>query len=305
MSLTLAWGTQSGPPLGGLKLVPVDDAGLDAELLARDATAVVALYAASLTPFSALRRSGPFLSADALTQAMDGCDQVAGLMLLVRSWPLAIGAVSAVKPGAPTPLAAVQQSLGTLRNVVVALRDLTQVGPRFAITATFDAAARATIELFLTASAQNGSPGAATTIGKRSPTVYPMQLPGFPRQLQAAIESLASGRIGLTVADSEDSLTWAYRTNGVPSSVSPPPGPNEWPPPSGGRSGDPSGGKAKPPLLRVAADMAALAKLGPLVSLGREDQQILDMLARLRRVDGELAADGDLFRLTLHAPLKQ
>lgn len=285
LTLTWAWGTQSGPALGGLKLTGVDDAGLDAELLARDATAVVALYAASLAPFSSLRRAGPFADGDTLTAAIDGCDQVAGLTLLVRSWPLAIGAFAGAKANAASPMAAVQQSLGTLRNVVVALRDVTQAGPRFAVEATFDAAARATLEMFLAASGG----GAVTTIGKRSPTVYQMQLPGLPRNVQAALESLAGGRLGFTVADSDDSLTWAYRTNEVPSST----------------PGDPSGARARPPLLRVAADMAALAKLGPLVSLGRDDQQILDMLARLRRVDGELLAEGDLFRLTLRAPLKQ
>ena len=57
--------------------------------------------------------------------------------------------------------------------------------------------------------------------------------------------------------------------------------------------------------MRVAADLAALAKLGPLFNVGRDEQQLLDLLARLRRVDGELVADGDLFRLTLRSPLKQ
>jgi hypothetical protein len=211
---------------------------------------------------------------------------MAGLMLLVRSWPLAIGAFSSAKPGSPSPMAAVQQSLGTLRNVVVALRDVTQAGPRFAVAATFDAAARATLEMFLAASGG----GAVTTVGKRSPTVYQMQLPGFPRSLQAALESLAGGKLGFTVADSDDSLSWAFRTNEMPSTAMP---------------GDPSGAKGRPPVLRVAADMAALAKLGPMVNLGRDDQAMLDALARLRRVDGELVADGDLFRLTLRAPLKQ
>ena len=58
LSLTAAWGTQAGAPLGGLKLHPVDDAGFDVDLLGRDATAVIALYAASLAPFTALRRAG-------------------------------------------------------------------------------------------------------------------------------------------------------------------------------------------------------------------------------------------------------
>jgi hypothetical protein len=55
----------------------------------------------------------------------------------------------------------------------------------------------------------------------------------------------------------------------------------------------------------VAADLAALPKLGPLLNAGRDEQQLLELLAHLRRVDGELVADGDLFRLTLRSPLKQ
>ena len=49
-----------------------------------------------------------------------------------------------------------------------------------------------------------------TTIGKRSPTVYPLDVPGFPRQLAAALESLAGGQVGFTLADSDESLSWAF-----------------------------------------------------------------------------------------------
>jgi len=179
----------------------------------------------------------------------------------------------------------VQKSISGLRNVVLALRDLTQAGPRGAIAATFDAAARPTLELLVAA---GGGSGAVTTIGKRSPTIYPLTLPGFPRQLAAAIESLAGGKIGFTVADSDDSLSWAYRTAELPTSA-----------PSGEKRAD------KPPILRVAADLAALPKLGPLFNAGRDEQQLFELLAHLRRVDGELVADGDLLRLTLRSPLKQ
>ncbi len=285
LSLTWAWGTESGAPLGGLKLRAVDDAGLDAELIGREATAVVALYAANLAPFGALRRTGPFASSQTLTDAIDGCDTVAGLTLLVRSWPLAIGALTAAKPSDPSPLAAVQRSFGSLRNVVVALRDVTQAGPRGAVSATFDGAARPMLELLL---GSVGSAGAVTPIGKRSPTVYPLNIPGFPRQLAAALESLASNKLGFTVADSDESLTWAYRTAE---------------PPAGAPVSHDAG--AKQPLLRVAADLATLSKLGPLINAGRDEQQLLDLLARLRRVDGDLVADGDLLRLTLRSPLKQ
>ena len=282
LSLTWAWGTAGGVPLGGLKLHAVDDAGLDAELLGRDATAVIALYAASLAPFSALKHPGPFANADAMSAAMDGCDTLAGLTVVVRSWPLAIAALTTVKPGdAGGPLASLQASFGALRNVVIALRDFTQGGPRGAVTATFDPAARTMLELLLAAAGA----GSTTTIGKRAPTVYGLNLPGMPRPVTAALETLTGGRVGFTIADSDESLTWAYR--------------------SGDAAAVDVGGKGKPPLLRLAADMAELAKLGPLLNAGHDAQQVLDMLAHLRRVDGELSADGDLFRLTLHSALKQ
>jgi hypothetical protein len=285
LALTWAWGTQSGAPLGGLKLHPVDDAGLDADLLGRDATAVVALYAASLAPFTALKkRTAPFTSAEAFYTAFDACSPIDTFHLIVRSWPLALGILGSTKAtDASSPLAAMQRSVGQLRNVVIALRDMTQAGPRGAVAATFDAAARPTLEMLLAA---GGSAGAVTTIGKRSPTVYALTLPGFPRQLAAALEALAGGRLGLSVADSDESLTWAFRAGAMPTS-------------------EPDGSAGKPPILRVAADLATLPKLGPMLNAGRDEQQLLELLARLRRVDGDLVADGDLLRLTLRSPLKQ
>jgi hypothetical protein len=281
LSLTWAWGTASGVPLGGLKLHAVDDAGLDAELLGHEATAVVALYAASLASFTALKHTGPFANADALSAALDGCDTLAGMTLVVRSWPLAIAALTTVKPGdAGGPLASLQSSFGALRNVVIALRDVSPAGPRGAVAATFDPAARTMLELLLAASGA----GAPTNIGKRSPTVYGLTIPGLPKQVTAALETLAAGRVGFTVADSDDSLSWAFRSDAGAAAVAT---------------------RDKPPALRLAADMAELAKLGPMLNAGRDTQQVLDMLARLRRVDGELVADGDLFRLTLHSALKQ
>ena len=82
---------------------------------------MVALYAASLAPFAALKRSGPFTSQDALSSAIDGCDTVAGVDAASCArgrWR--IGALTATKAGrrGGSPLAAVQSSFGTLRNVV-------------------------------------------------------------------------------------------------------------------------------------------------------------------------------------------
>jgi hypothetical protein len=285
LTVSWAWGTQAGPPLGGLKLAPVDETGLDPELLARDATMVLTFYAASAAPFLALKHTGPFASGEALNRALDGCDARVGLPLLVRSWPNAFAAL-AVKSGGPSPFGGLQPSLTSVRNVVLALRDAGARTARFAIATTYDPAARPTVEPVLAASGK----GAVTTLGARSPTVYSLLLPGFPRRLTAALETLTGGRLGLTVADSDDSLGWAYRASE---------------PPAPAASPQPAGARTKPPVARVAADMAAVARLGPLFRADRDEQGLLDMLAHLRHVDGEVTADGDLLRLTVRAPLKQ
>jgi hypothetical protein len=278
LTLTWAWGTASGPPLGGLKLAASDDAALDVRALAREATGVVALYAATLAPFGTLKRSGYFASAAALNDAVDGCETQAGVHLILRSWPLALGAITAAPSQANSPMAMVQQGLGSLRNVVVAMRDFTPAGAHFAVAASFDAAARSTFEMLL---AGVGASGSATSIGKRSATVYSLQIPGMPKSAAAALESLQGNRVAFTLADSDESLNWAYKA-----------------------ATKPAGGVEMLPLLRLDADTVALQKLGGAMGAGPELQQALDLLAKLRHVDGALVTDGDLLRLSLHAPLR-
>jgi hypothetical protein len=268
VGVTLAWGTLGGAPLGGLKLAPVDDGGLDSVELSRDATAVVALYAASLAPFAALKRSGPFVSLDSLDAAVRGCDNQAGGVLIVRSWPLALGALAATPP---TQLAAIKPLLSGLRTIVLALRDFpaSRSRPRFAVGATFDDGVRSQIEAALS------PPGTQQTIGKRNATVYSLTLSNLGFAATVGIDALANHRFQLTVADSEDSLGWAYRM------------------------GDAAA--ARPPVMRVSADLLALVKAGEALSYWRPGQA--DFVAHLRRVDGELSSDGDTLRLDLHAPL--
>jgi hypothetical protein len=267
VGVTVAWGTLAGTPLGGLKLAPVDDGGLDAVELGRDASAVVALYAASLAPFAALKHTGPFVSTDALGDALKGCETQAGVTLFVRSWPQALAAL-AVSP--PKSAQAVQPLYAGLRTLVLALRDVPKDGqPRYAVGATFDDSERHTFEAALL------KPGTQKTIGKRSAMIYPFSLPGFAFNATVGIDALPAKRFQLTIADSEDSLGWAYR------------------------AGDAA--TARPPLLRVAADLVSLAKAGVALNLWREGQA--DFLAPLRHVDGELRSDGDTLRLDLHAPL--
>jgi hypothetical protein len=280
LTLTWAWGTQSGPPLGGLKLTAVDDGALDGPALGHDGAGMFALYAASLTPFTSLKRSGLFASSESFTEAVDGCDTQAGLLLLLRSWPLAIGTLAGSTPPAGSPLLMLKQSIASLRTVVVGLRDFNANGPRIAVAASFDASTRGSFELML--AAFGGGAGAVTKVGKRSPTIYSLQLPDSSRPpLAVGLETMAGGRFGLAVGDSDESLAWAYKTgDGATSRI------------------------AQPPLARLSADATLLGRLGSMLGLGSDQQAVLDMLARLRRVDGTLAADGDLFSLTLHAPLK-
>jgi hypothetical protein len=230
----------------------------------------VALYAASLGPFAALKHTGPFATTDALNSALRGCANKAGATLLVRSWPLALAAVAAAPPADITPL---KPLLSGLRTVVLALRDATDAAghPRFAVGATFDDAARPSIETALV------TPGTPKSIGKRSATIYPFKVPDAAYTATIGIDALAQKRFGLTVADSEESLGWAYR------------------------AGDAA--TAHPPVLRLAADLTALAKLGVTLNLWRQGQA--DFLTQLKHVDGELTSDGDALRLDLHAPLKR
>ena len=147
------------------------------------------------------------------------------------------------------------------------------------MTATFDSAARTLLELLLAA----GGTGSTTTLGKRAPTVYSLAIPGIRGSFAAALETLAAGRVDFTLADSDESLSW-------PSAPAMPRRRRR---------------ARKPPLMRVAGDMAGWPSWGRSSTSGATGSRCLDLLARLRRVDGDLAADGDLFRLTLHSALKQ
>jgi hypothetical protein len=284
--LVLGWGTQGGAPLGGLRFAPVDDNGLDLELLKRQSPAVLALYAASLTPFTNLKRSGVFSSLRALGDSAGRCNAIAVGPLIVRSWPLALGALvdgagGSSKSGNPI-LASLVATFGRLRNVIFAVKEVAQSTIHFAVGATLDPSARSLIEVLL-AGAAGGGAGQVTPIGKRSPTVYGVTL-GDLGQAVAALETLPSGSLAFTVADADDTFQWAYRQLT-------PAGP---PPP-----------RANPPVASLHLDAAALAKLTPLFNLGSPAQPGVELFAHLRRLDADLTTDGDLLRLTVRAPLEK
>jgi len=70
----------------------VDDAALDAEMIGADATAVIALYAASLSAVRRAQRSGPFATTrrsagDRRLRHAGGADTVGALVAAWRSAP--------------------------------------------------------------------------------------------------------------------------------------------------------------------------------------------------------------------------
>jgi len=287
IGFSLAWGTQGGAPLGGLKLKAVDDHAWDLDLLGRTAPWLMALYAADLKPFSALKRLGPLATATTLSQSALRCGAPAWGTLLARSWPNALGALvaEAKAPKGPDPATQALSAFGNLRTLVLALRDATPQGPKWMMGATLDAAARPLIEVLLGTVTQ-GRSGVQTPLGGRATVVYHADAVGTP--VAAALESLAAGPLAFTVADSDEGLGWAYRT-AVRMPGAPPP-----PPPVG-----------PTPLLMARFDTPALARLAPMLKLGRQVDQLFDRAAKLRRLDADLISDGDLLRLTVRAPVKQ
>jgi hypothetical protein len=278
---SLAWGSHAGAP--PLKLTPVDDGAFDLAVL-KSAPAVLALYAATLAPFAKLPRSGPLANGDALTASANKCGAPAFTTLFARSWPQAIGAFLS-GGGAGNPMQAnMLAAFGNLRSVVLVLRDLSKQTAKWAVGATLDPQAKTLIDLFLAGAGGNPTP---LKVGKRAPMVYHLNLEGTAAS--AGVETLASGPLSFLVADSDESLGWSLRT------TTPMPGKTT-----------PSPAEATP-IAAAYLDGVQLARIIPELHIGsREDEKtMIQLLTRLRRVDARLTADGDLFRLTVRAPVKQ
>jgi hypothetical protein len=284
LSASLAWGSRSAVPLGGLKLKPIDDGAFDVSVL-KSAPAVLALYAATLSPFTSLKRSGPLASSTALTDGANKCGTAAMLTLFTRSWPQAIGALLSDGGKSGNPMQAqILAAFGSLRTVVLVMRDLTHTSARWAVGATLDPEAKSILEIFLGASS-GGSAPAPLKVGKRSPMVYHLNLDGTAAS--AGVETLTGGMVSALIADSDESISWSLRT----ATLMP------------GKTAAP----AEPtPILAAYLDGPAVIKMLPELRLSRSDEAALAQgLARLRRIDARLTAEGDLFRLTVRAPVKQ
>jgi hypothetical protein len=282
----LDWGSQpragGGPALGGLKLTPFDDHGYDVELLSKQAAAVVALFAASAQPFQALKRGGAFASTATLQAGLDRCGALAFGALVIRSWPQAIGAVAGKPPapsGATDTFNQAVQAFGKLRNLVLVARDATDNlrSVRYVAGATLDAEAKPLIDGLLAIAGQ----GTPQPIAGRNPTVY--SLGALLSGLTVAVEPLKSGPLTVTLADSNDTLGWSMRTL-KPVGAAPPEG--------------------KTPLLRVAVDALAVAKMLPMMQLGERDTRTMtELLTRMRRLDADAVIDGDRLRVTFRSPV--
>jgi hypothetical protein len=287
LRLKLGWGTLGGTPLGGLSFSPHDDAAVDTEFLGRQAPMVLSLFAASASPFQSLKRSGIYESADTLDAFTKRCGQEVGLGVFVRSWPQAVGTAlgEVQKPQNQQqlgPLASALALFGQLRNLVIILRDVSNLqAPQFALAATFDGQARTLLEGILSLL---GATGADKLIGKRTAKVFTISSPAVGNFV-AALETLGTGPLLFTFADSEESLKFAYRV--------PTPMPKAAPAPPATQA---------TPIASFHLDGGVLAKMGLASTPGAKPA--LDFIARLKRLDAYLAADGDLFQLTAHLPVK-
>ena len=285
LSIDVGWAQARG---SRLQLSSRDDDLVDAQQLSRVTPAMIALYAASLQPFQALKRGGPLATSDTLDRSVTKCGGVAGAHLAVRSWPEAVAALVAdAKPnGNGNPLVAqAAQSLGSLRNVVLAFRgtDGSASGTKYFAAVSLNDSVRPLLELALAAASQGGH----ALKGNPAVTVYELDAGGYT--LVMGLHTLKSGTLGLSVADSEDGLADALRR---PTFL-------------------PGQAPSRPstlPLVALSLDGKALDRLAA-DAASADIRNLTRFLARLGRLDGELRSqklgDSGLFRLTLHAPMKQ
>jgi hypothetical protein len=287
--LTLGWGTQGEPDLGGLRFAPLDDGGVDHEFLARQAAMVAALFAASATPFAGLKHTGIYTSMATVNEFGKRCGDEINMGIGVRGWPLVVAAglaelnKPAGKQSSGLDLAAVMGAFGQLRNVVVVVRDAVSAqSAQFAVAATFDQPARTLLETLLSVFGGGGTPKPLAP--QRTPTVYSISNPSVG-SFVGALENLPKGQVMFTFADSDESLQMAYRK------ATPMPGQD--PPP-----------RSATPIAALHLDGGMVGRI--FTNLGAADsaKAAIDLMARLKRIDADLATDGDLFRITIRAPLK-
>jgi hypothetical protein len=285
LQLALVWGSTSGQL--PLKFKPVDDGGLDVSQLALMSTVTLVDYDASLSPLSGLPRSGPYASEKALESATDKCGALGWANVLVRGWPTALATLIGLAKESKDPIQmAALNMVGKIRNVALSLRDFQGDEPRWVAAATLDPQAQPTLtQLVALLGGGNGTP---TPYGKRTPTVYEIGQEGD--KVAIAIDTLPSGPLAVALADSADTLGWAYRpVTRMPGAPPPPslvPGLN-------------------PPIIAAGAEGTKLLQLLPALKLSKADEKSTRaVLSHLKRVDSDVRIDGDTFRWTARATLR-
>jgi len=196
---------------------------------------------------------------------------------------LAIGALTAPKAGDTTPLAQVQKSFGALRTVVFALRRRHAGGRR------------------------GGRLGDVRVDRAHDDRAAPATAPRPAGDLdrQALADGLRGQRPRLSAGSSPAALE--SLSGGRSASRSPIPTTRDLGLPHR-RAADerPSERQVEAAAGRVAADLTAMSKLGPLFSAGRDEQQLFDLLAPLAAASTASSSPTAIqFRLTLRSPLKQ
>jgi hypothetical protein len=175
-------------------------------------------------------------------------------------------------------------AFGQLRNVVLVVRDAVSAQQaQFAITATFDQAARTLLETLL--AVFGGGGGTPKSLApKRTPTVYSISNPSVG-SFVGALENLPKGQVMFTFADSEESLALAYRkTTPMPGQDAP--------------------AKHATPILALHVDGGMVGRIAANLGAADSAKVAIDLMARWRRIDADLASDGDLFRLVARVPIK-
>jgi|GEM_PF-6025841 len=282
LRLEAAWGTQS-KAVPGLHFSPVDDLGVDVDLLSKQATLMLVDYDVGIGALSGVQRQGVYLSSSALDAAVNKCPSVAIPTLIIRSWPQALAALlDSTKKGSPPLVANAVDAAAKMRNLVVGVRDVNPNNPetvRYFAAATLDPQLRTMADSVL---ALMGAQGTPTPIGKRTPTTF--ALGDGAEAVVLGLETLPSGPMQALLVDSKDTLAWTLRT------------------------ATQVGGGIKGGTLPVASFYASgpqMIKMLPILKLGQKDTETLTKLfGKVQKLDADLVLDGDVLRIRARTPIR-
>jgi hypothetical protein len=119
---------------------------------------------------------------------------------------------------------------------------------------------------------------------QRTATVYSISNPSVG-SFVGALENLPKGQVMFTFADSDESLQLAYRkATAMPGQDAP--------------------ARRATPIAALHLDGGMVGRIFTNFGAADSAKAAIDLMARLKRIDADLATDGDLFRITVRAPLK-